>query len=202
MSLIRRFEQRRVLEHRQFELHDDKLRLFVKDTDGTAEVDVPLENLTDVRRRRLTRSAWLLRVGISFALFALVFGGLAVAGVPAGMRYVPIWTFVAAVSLAWYYVGSRDHLLLETTGDNSVHFLTNVPSREVVESFIDEVLRARSAYLREKYARIFPENPPAFELARVRELLERKIITAEEFARFELQLTTTRDSEPGTSSLN
>jgi hypothetical protein len=202
MSLIRRFDQRRAFERRQFELHHDKLRLFVKDADGTSEVDVPLENLTDVRRRRLTRSAWLLKVGVSFALFALVFGLLALGGVPAGMRYVPIWGFVAVVSLAWYYVGSRDHLLLETTAENSVHFLTNVPSREAVEGFIDEVLRARSAYLREKYARIFPENPPAFELARVRELLERKIITPEEFAKFEVQLTTARDSEPGTSTLN
>jgi hypothetical protein len=191
-----------VLEHRRFELHDDKLRLFVKDSDGTSEVDVPLENLTDARRRRLTRSAWLLRVGISFGVFAFVFGLLALAGVAAGMRYVPIWSFAAIVSLAWYYVGSRDHLLLETTGNSSVHFLTNVPSREVVESFLDEVLRARSAYLRTKYARIFPENPPAVELARVRELLERKIITAEEFARFEGQLRSGRDSEPGTSTLN
>lgn len=180
--------QTRLFETREFALREHDIHLVVKDADGLFEIDIPLENITDTKRRRVQAQGRLLNIAISFAVFAAASMTLGFFGFDSLRRLFPIWALGAVICIVWYYASRKEYLLLETEGSGSIFFMSGRPSRQQVADFVVRVVRARNELLRRKYAKIFPENSLEDELERLQGLFQRGIITREELEQLQAQL--------------
>lgn len=108
-------KQRHKNERREFLLEPDHTRLFVKDFDGEMENFVEYETVTRRTRTIVRQDGKTYVAAISFGLFALLGFGLGLAGMPALMRWSPLWAVASAVFFAFHLYKRRRYLLLDLT---------------------------------------------------------------------------------------
>jgi hypothetical protein len=174
-------KQKYLFERREFFLESNRIRLFVKDIDGETEIYVQYETVTPNTRIITRQDGWVYIAAISFGIFALVGFVLNFVGVSSLMRWSPLWAVASIIFFGFHLYRRRRYFILDLSDKTSIFFLSNQPSKEILESFVTSLYGMRRQYLREKYFVIDPDNDPDKEIARLNFLLEQEVISKSEF---------------------
>ena len=173
--------QRAWLEKRSFVLLPNKLKLYLKDTEGEYENYISYENLKSEAQIRCRKNSKLLFVtiaAISFAICILLQGLL----INQGFNYaIVVLLTIAAIFATLYQVKKQNYVIVETFDRKKVIFLRDKPNRQALEKFLNQLWRHRKKYLREKYFYINHNHDLKQQTERLRWLLEQNIITKAEF---------------------
>ncbi|MDJ0569207.1 MAG: hypothetical protein QNJ53_09165 [Pleurocapsa sp. MO_192.B19] len=173
--------QRAWLEKRSFVLLPNKLKLYLKDTEGEYENYISYENLKSEAQIRCRKNSKLLFVtiaAISFAICILLQGLL----INQGFNYaIVVPLTIAAIFATLYQVKKQNYVIVETFDRKKVIFLRDKPNRQALEKFLNQLWRHRKKYLREKYFYINHNHDLKQQTERLRWLLEQNIITKAEF---------------------
>lgn len=181
--------QKAPFERREFYLLEDKLKLFVKESDGSIEEFVAYEDVTTTTRRFTSQNAKLAMAAFSFATFALIGFALDVLGYPFLMRWARAWVVFAAILFAFHVAKRRNYLLVDLANGKSLFFLAAKPSAEALDQFLAALQDTRKSYLRRRYFHVDPNNSPQAELARLKWFVDNNVVTAEEFEVVKERLT-------------
>lgn len=173
--------QRHLSERREFFLEPNRIRLYVKDFDGEAEIYIPYEKVTTTTRTITQQDGRVYIAAISFGIFALIGFALYFAGTSTLMRWAPLWGIASVIFFGFHFYKRRRYFLLDLSDGKSVFFLANLPSKEELSGFMKSVYEARKRYLRERYYVLDPTNDPSNEVAKFQWLLKEEIISEPEF---------------------
>ena len=168
-------------ERRHFFLEPNRVRVFSKGANGEVEFYVQYEDLTSQIRHLTEQSGRLYIVAISFGVFSLVGHAANLAGEPALMRWVPLWTIAALILFAFHLAKRRRYLLLDLTDGKTLFFLRDKPSERELSDFLATMQSKRKQYLRDTYYKIDMDNDPQREVMKFKWLKTEGVISEIEF---------------------
>lgn len=172
--------QKGLLEKRSFFLLPNKLKLYLKDTEGEYENYIAYENLKNEAQlccRKNSKLLFITMATVSFALCMLLQSLLTNQGF--NLIIVPIIVAVSFTTL--YQLKKQNYIIVETIDRRKVIFLQDKPNRQALEKFLSQLWQYRKKYLREKYFYINHNHDQQQQTDRLRWLLEQNIITKAEF---------------------
>lgn len=182
--------QRHVFERREFFLEPDRIRLFVKDLNGEAEVFVDYTQLTQSMRKATQQDGFIFVSAISLGLFALVGFGLNFLGVPSLMRWSPLWAIASIIFWGFHFAKRRRYLLVDLIDGQTIAFLADKPSKEKLQVFLEKMQSMKKEYSRRKFLTLVdPDADPDDELDRYQWLLNQGIISEEEFEKAKMVIS-------------
>ena len=173
--------QKYLNERREFFLEEQRIRLIVRDLDGTFEKYVAYEILTHQRRSYTRQDGRLYIAAISFGIFGLLGLGANLLGESTLMRWAPLWLIASLVFFGFHFYKRRHFLLIDLDDKTQIFFLHNSPSKEKLEKFLADMYAAQKRYLRIHYLQIPPGSSEADEVNKLRWLQQKNAITEAEF---------------------
>lgn len=172
--------QKALLEKRSFFLLKNKLKLYLKDTEGEYENYISYENIKSESQLCCRKNAKLLFITIAT-------GSLAVSIFVHSIltdKDIKYFLLAAAIAVFWgflYQTKQQNYIVIETFDRKRIIFLRNKPNRQTLETFLGQLWYERKNYLRKKYFYINPNQDLQQETERLRWLLEQNAITQAEF---------------------
>lgn len=175
-----KLDQRTLLEKRSFFLLPNKLKLYLKDTEGEHENYISYENLKGEAQFYCRKNPQLLFFTISAVSFAV---GIFFHCLLVNQRYddvfIPI--ILAIILAALYQIKQQNYIVVETFDRRKVVFLRDKPNRRSLECFLAQLWSYRKRYLRDKYFYINHNHDITQQTERLRWLLEQNVISKAEF---------------------
>ncbi len=172
--------QRTLLERRSFFLLPNKLKLYLKDTEGEHENYISYESLkgeAKISYRKNPKLLFITMAMVTFSVCILLQSLL----INQGLYYIIFPLVVAFFSGALYRYKQQNYIILETYDRKKVIFFRNKPSRQALELFLAQLWSYRKQYLREKYFYIDQNHDLKQQTERLRWLLEQNVITKAEY---------------------
>lgn len=172
--------QKTLLEKRSFFLLPNKLKLYLKDTEGEHENYISYENLKGEAKISCRKNPKLLFIALAMVTFSIciLLGSLSF---NQGLSYIIFPIFAAILSGILYRYKQQNYIILETYDRKKVIFFRNNPNRQILERFLVELWSYRKQYLREKYFYIDHNHDLKQQTERLRWLLEQQVITKTEY---------------------
>jgi len=172
--------QRTLLEKRSFFLLPNKLKLYLKDTEGEHENYISYENLKGEAKISCRKNPKLLFMTIAMVAFSacLLLQSLLS---NQGLYYIVFPVVIAIGSGILYRYTQQNYIILETYDRKKVIFFRNKPNRHTLEKFLVQLWSYRKQYLREKYFYINQNHDLKQQTERLRWLLEQQVITKAEY---------------------
>ncbi|MGB5633619.1 MAG: hypothetical protein WBM86_12705 [Waterburya sp.] len=172
--------QRTLLERRSFFLLPNKLKLYLKDTEGEHENYISYETLKGEAKISCRKNPKLLFITMAIVTFSVCIL-LQSLLINQGLYYIIFPLVVAFFSGALYRYKQQNYIILETYDRKKVIFFRNKPSRQALELFLAQLWSYRKQYLREKYFYIDQNHDLKQQTERLRWLLEQNVITKSEY---------------------
>ena len=172
--------QRTLLERRSFFLLPNKLKLYLKDTEGEHENYIGYENLKGEAKISCRKNPKLLFITMAMVTFAICIL-LQSLLINQGLYHIIFPLVVALISGVLYRCQQQNYIILETYDHKKVIFLRNKPNRQTLERFLAQLWSYRKQYLREKYFYINHNHDLKQQTERLRWLLEQNVITKAEY---------------------
>ncbi|MGB5709736.1 MAG: hypothetical protein WBM44_02315 [Waterburya sp.] len=172
--------QRTLLERRSFFLLPNKLKLYLKDTEGEHENYISYETLKGEAKISCRKNPKLLFITMAIVTFSVCIL-LQSLLINQGLYYIIFPLVVAFFSGALYRYKQQNYIILETYDRKKVIFFRNKPSRQALELFLAQLWSYRKQYLREKYFYIDQNHDLKQQTERLRWLLEQNVITKAEY---------------------
>lgn len=172
--------QRTLLERRSFFLLPNKLKLYLKDTEGEHENYISYENLKGEAKISCRRNPKLLYITMAMLTFSICIL-LQSLWIDQGLSYIIFPLVIAILSGILYRYKQQNYIILETYDRKKVIFFRNNPNRQALERFLVELWSYRKQYLREKYFYINHNHDLKQQTERLRWLLEQQVITKTEY---------------------
>ena len=172
--------QKALLEKRSFFLLPNKLKTYIKSTEGEQEDYVTYESLKGEAKivcRKNSNLLFMAMATISFAACLAVHTLLTSQNF--GLIILP--TVIAIIFTILYQTQQQRYTILETFDRRKIILLYNKPNHKVLNRFLDRLWQQRRQYLREKYFYISQHHEKQQQTDRLRWLLEQNIITKAEF---------------------
>ena len=172
--------QRTLLEKRSFFLLPNKLKLYLKDTEGEHENYISYESLKGEAKISCRKNPKLLFIAIAMVTFAgcILLQSLLI---NQGIYYTIFPLVIAILSGVLYLHKQQNYIILETYDRKKVIFFRNKPNRQTLERFLVQLWSCRKQYLREKYFYINQNHDLKQQTERLRWLLEQQVITKAEY---------------------
>ena len=168
------------LETKSFILLPDKLKLYSKNLKGETKSYISYEKLkgeAQITSRRNPKLLFIALMTIGFAAY-IVLQSILLGG-EFNRATVPI--VVAFIFAVLYKVRKQEYIIIKVVNHQQIIFYKNKPNRKTVEFFLDRLWIQRKRYLRDKYFYINYSQDIQQQTARLRWLLEQKVITKTEF---------------------
>ncbi len=182
--------QRHFFERREFFLEPDRIRLFAKNLNGEVETFVNYTHLTQSMRKATQQDGFIFVSAISLGLFALVGFGLNFLGVPALMRWSPLWAIASIIFWGFHFARRRRYLIVDLIDGDTILFLADNPSKEKLQAFLESMQTMKKEYIRREYfTPVDPDADPDDELDRYQWMLNQGIISEEEFEKAKLVIS-------------
>lgn len=172
--------QRTLLERRSFFLLPNKLKLYLKDTEGEHENYISYENLKGEAKISCRKNPKLLYITMAMLTFSICIL-LQSLWIDQGLSYIIFPLVIAILSGILYRYKQQNYIILETYDRKKVIFFRNNPNRQALERFLVELWSYRKQYLREKYFYINHNHDLKQQTERLRWLLEQQVITKTEY---------------------
>lgn len=172
--------QRTLLERRSFFLLPNKLKLYLKDTEGEHENYISYENLKGEAKISCRKNPKLLYITMAMLTFSICIL-LQSLWIDQGLSYIIFPLVIAILSGILYRYKQQNYIILETYDRKKVIFFRNNPNRQALERFLVKLWSYRKQYLREKYFYINHNHDLKQQTERLRWLLEQQVITKTEY---------------------
>ena len=172
--------QRTLLERRSFFLLPNKLKLYLKDTEGEHENYIGYESLKGEAKISCRKNPKLLFITMAMVTFSVCIL-LQSLLINQGFYYIIFPLVVACISGVLYRCKQQNYIILETYDNKKVIFFRNKPNRQTLERFLAQLWSYRKQYLREKYFYINHNRDLKQQTERLRWLLEQNVITKTEY---------------------
>ena len=172
--------QKTLWEKRSFFLLPNKLKLYLRDSEGEHENYIRYENLQGEAKISCRKNPKLLFIAIimvTFSICILLQSSIA----NRGFSYVVFPLIVALISAILYQYRQQNYIILETRDRRRVIFLRDNPNRQALERFLAQLWQYRKQYLREKYFYINYDRDLNQQTERLRWLLEQNVISKSEY---------------------
>jgi len=172
--------QKALLEKRSFFLLNNKLKLYLKDTEGEYENYISYENIKSESQMCCRKNSKLLFITIATGSLAIsIFVHSIITD-----KDIKYFLLATAIAVFWgflYQTKQQNYIVVETFDRKRIIFLRNRPNRQALETFLSQLWLQRRKYLRKKYFYINPNQDLQQETERLRWLLEQNAITKAEF---------------------
>lgn len=172
--------QRTLLEKRSFFLLPNKLKLYLKDTEGEHENYISYENLKGEAKISCRKNPKLLYITMAMLTFSICIL-LQTLLIDQGLLFIIFPLVIAILSAILYRYKRQNYIILETYDRKKVIFFRNNPNRQALERFLVQLWSHRKQYLREKYFYINHNHDLKQQTERLRWLLEQQVITKTEY---------------------
>ncbi|MEM8674385.1 MAG: hypothetical protein AAGF83_11000 [Cyanobacteria bacterium P01_G01_bin.67] len=172
--------QKKLLERRSFFLLPNKLKLYLKDTEGEHENYISYENLRGEAKISCRRNSKLLFIAVAMVTFSVCILLQSIL-ISQGFYYIVFPLVVACISGILYLYQKQNYIILETYDRRKVIFFQDKPNRYALERFLAQLWSYRKQYLREKYFYINQNHDLNQQTERLRWLLEQNVITKAEY---------------------
>ncbi|MEM7758027.1 MAG: hypothetical protein AAF298_07870 [Cyanobacteria bacterium P01_A01_bin.40] len=172
--------QKKLLERRSFFLLPNKLKLYLKDTEGEHENYISYENLRGEAKISCRRNSKLLFIAVAMVTFSVCILLQSIL-INQGFYYIVFPLVVACISGILYLYQKQNYIILETYDRRKVIFFQDKPNRYALERFLAQLWSYRKQYLREKYFYINQNHDLNQQTERLRWLLEQNVITKAEY---------------------
>ena len=167
-------------QKRSFFLLPNKLKVYIKDSNGKQENYFSYESLNRKVQIVCQKNPQLLF--LSLATFA--FSGcllLQSSIIEKGIYYAVFPLIVAISSAILYQYKQQNYIIIQTSVGQKIVFILNKPSRQALETFLVQLWSYRKQYLRDKYFYINYNCDLDRQTLRLHWLLEQNIITKAEY---------------------
>jgi hypothetical protein len=172
--------QKALLEKRSFFLLNNKLKLYLKDTEGEYENYISYENIKSESQICCRKNSKLLFITIATGSLAIsIFVHSIITD-----KDIKYFLLAGAIAVFWgflYQTKQQNYIVVETFDRKRIIFLRNRPNRQALDTFLSQLWLQRRKYLRKKYFYINPNQDLQQETERLRWLLEQNAITKAEF---------------------
>ena len=172
--------QKSCLETRSFVLLPDKLKLYSKNLKGETKCYISYEKLkseAQIRSHRNPKLLFIVLITLGFAVYialqSILYGGK--------FHLAIFFSTTAFIFAVLYKVIKQEYIIIKTVNQQKILFYRNKQNRKALELFLDRLWIQRKRYLRDKYFYINYNQDIQQQTARLRWLLEQKIITKTEF---------------------
>ena len=172
--------QKALLEKRSFFLLPNKLKIYIKNTDGEQEDYITYESLKGEAKLVCRRNSNLLFLAMATVSFAICLG-VHTLFTSRNFGLVIFPCAIAIIITILYQTKQQKYTALETFDRRKIILLHNKPNRQVLERFLRQLWVQRREYLRDKYFYISQSHEKQQQTNRLRWLLEQNIITKAEF---------------------
>lgn len=172
--------QKALLEKRSFFLLPNKLKLYLKDTEGEYENYIAYENLRNEAQICCRKNSKLLFITMATTSFAICIL-LQILLTNQGFKLIIVPIIISILFAVLYQLKKQNYLIVETFDRRKVIFLKDKPNRQALENFLSQLWQYRKKYLRQKYFYINHNHDLQQQTERLRWLLEQNIITKAEF---------------------
>lgn len=172
--------QKALLEKRSFFLLPNKLKTYIKNTEGEYENYIAYESLKGESKVFCRKNSNLLFLTLATSTFAMCIV-LHTLLTNQDLKLVIFPLIVATFFATMYYTRQQNYTTLETFDRQKVVLLHNNPNRKALERFLNQLWMQRKQYLREKYFYISQYQDQQKQTDRLRWLLEQNVISNSEF---------------------
>jgi len=172
--------QKALLEKRNFFLLPNKLKTYIKNTEGEYENYIAYESLKGESKIFCRKNSSLLFLALATCSSAACIL-LHTLMTNQDLKLVIIPLVTAAFFITLYYTQQQNYTTLETFDRQRIMLIHNNPSRKALDRFLNQLWIQRKQYLREKYFYISQYQDQQKQTDRLRWLLEQNIISKLEF---------------------
>ncbi len=172
--------QKTLLATRSFFLLDNQIKLYLKAPIGEYENYVAYEKIKPNILIYYRQPNQLLYIALLLTGFSTSMALSSIAD-QQNIIYLILVILLVGFILLFYKFKPQKYLIIETLDNKKIIFLKDKPSAEDLHFFIICLWHKRKYYLRKKYFYLDLRNNLQQEMARLRWLLEQKVITHREF---------------------
>jgi hypothetical protein len=135
----------------KFEIDDAGLFRKVISKKSETEFHIPFEKISSNRSFVSLENKNGLWIGLVFLLLTIVLFVLSFKDNSIEKGSSAIWLTASVICFIVYFNSKEKKVLLFTTENKSIEFLGDKPSREIVDEFINELIKERNTTLNSKY---------------------------------------------------
>jgi len=173
--------QKKNFVQREVRLTDTKLFCSVTKFGNTNEIDIPFENIDGEKVSYKTANIYFLLIALGCCITAIII-------LTSSFKETVIQNLTTRVSFGLsfsffvlYWFSRADFWQIKLSDGNSILIHKKIPNEKDVNIFIDEIIKARNAYLRENYATIDENLDYESQLNNFKWLKSIKAISKEEY---------------------
>lgn len=134
-----------------FEIDDAGLFRKVINKKSETEFHIPFEKISSNRSFVNLENKNGLWIGLAFLLLTIVLFVLSFKDNSIEKGSSAIWLTASVICFIVYFNSKEKKVLLFTTENKSIEFIGDNPSREIVDEFINELIKERNTNLNSKY---------------------------------------------------
>lgn len=174
-------EQKRGFGRRTFTLLEDRILVETRESQKNSKFEVKLDQIGyDIYYQSESRMSSILLVGICM-LVMLIFLGVLLFDKNSSISATIIFIIIMGSIMTLPVLIKRKDDIYITGGEQYLVFFRTVPNEEYVLSYIDKIITTSKQYLKKKYAVVDMYVPEEIFLNRLSWLLEKEIISRNEF---------------------
>lgn len=185
-----KFEQSKLGRKFWFEFTDDALTYRAKDASSDATEKIPYSSITDKGWEYTYQNEWWRNVGFLWVAIGLA---LEIPGVLSGTWSLPFWSILGVGALVYYYSSRVRHTVIEA--ESAKILVMYGRNHDVI---VNTIFQKRKEALKKLYGKVDLSNTSENELRKFEILLEKEIISENEFqaAKKEIEEAASKKSVP------
>lgn len=178
--------QKKLGEHRSFEMLEDSLKVITRNKGVYNEVFISYENITDeVRFLEIKHVIYLICSLITFlipfylwwlSVFGKIFGTIF-----DGIMCSILFVFLGVVNLVAFHIDKKSDFMLMCNDNTAVYFFSDKPNKSTTEEFIKLVIKKKNEYIKNKYTVLDKDLNIEKQIANLYALKLNEIITEDEY---------------------
>ncbi|MEL6438404.1 MAG: hypothetical protein AAFQ80_03965 [Cyanobacteria bacterium J06621_8] len=172
--------QKKLLEKRSFFILPNKLKLYLRNSEGEYENYVTYEDLRGETKVFCRRNSRLLFITLILAAFSSCIL-LQTLLIQQGTHFIVFPLALAFFSGFLYLFLKQNYIIIETYDRRKIFFFRDNPNRYDLEKFLTQLWSYRRQYLRAKYFYINQNCDYQQQTERLSWLLEQNVITPTEY---------------------
>ncbi len=157
-----------------FVFHEDELHYTIKEPAGTSSFKIEYEDFPDESSELEERRVWFRNVGVLWIIIGAIQIYFQISD--HGRLGLPFWFLLGLGCIAYYWLSATKFTVFDTARGRLF-----VIADKKQSTVLMEIRSRRASQLKRRYAKILNARDPEREAARLNWLLQRKIISQDEF---------------------
>jgi hypothetical protein len=179
--MIATLEQKNYFNIYAFSIEDAGVKKKTIKKDGTSEFQVSFEKITTTKTYYTQQNKALLFLSCIFFVAGFISFGASFSDSSVSAVTILVWLFLAGCCLFAYFKTRVYKIYLYTSDNTALIFNRDKPSRQEVESFIDNIIKTRNTNLITKYGNPNRNLQYASQLENLNWLLNVQAMTLDDY---------------------